>query len=339
MQDLARVRVCSDPHFQWELVLSLHQLQPGSAPGASPADVAQWRADTLAALSGQSLGLRVHRHLLPLVPASSYFPDFLTPYEGMYGFEVGLDAVLSTPRGRIGSELHRLTTRSGAPSWGTELAQGRLSALHLLGDTMRAYFNSALVPLWPAITDRIATERTRLAAVHATRGVHTMLANLFPAAIWHPRDRVLETPYPIKHSVHLDGRGLTLIPSWFCSGSPVAFADTDLPPLLVYPIDHTPAPGPVPDALSKLIGGTRAAILATVTFGTPTTAILRRTGISASQLSRHAAVLRDNGLITEARHAGRTFYTRTPLGDTVTSPSTSPLRSSSAFRSRGAGRC
>ena len=59
-------------------------------------------------------------------------------------------------------------------------------------------------------------------------------------------------------------------------------------------------------------------ILLAITTATPTSIIQRRTGISASQLSRHAAVLRDNNLITEARHAGHTFYSRTPLGNALT---------------------
>ncbi|WP_242907627.1 ArsR/SmtB family transcription factor [Actinomadura terrae] len=323
-QDLARLRVCPGPHTLWELVLSLHRLQPCRPSGAPaprmPPGVARWRADTLSALAGRRLGHHVQRHLLPLTPVSSYFPDFLTPYAGTDGLDQGLDTLLSTPRRRIEDELDRLATRSGAPSWGAELAAGDLSALHLLGDTMRAYFNTALAPSWPAIADRIAVERTRLTGIRTTSGIDAMLSHLSPTTIWHPRERILRAPYPVSHSIRLQGRGLTLIPSWFCSGPPVAFADPALPPVLLYSVGHTPAQlaESDPDALAKLIGHTRAAILLAITTGTPTDAILRRTAISASQLSRHAAVLKNNNLITEARHAGRTFYTRTPLGNALT---------------------
>ncbi|MGW4127282.1 hypothetical protein [Amycolatopsis japonica] len=88
--------------------------------------------------------------------------------------------------------------------------------------------------------------------------------------------------------------------------------------MLVYTLTHDPIPTTDPNALAKLIGPTRAEILTTITIGTPTGTIQRRTGISASQLARHTAVLRDNNLITEARHAGHTFYTRTPLGNALT---------------------
>ncbi|WP_242888168.1 ArsR/SmtB family transcription factor [Actinomadura litoris] len=325
-EDLARLRVCPGPHMMWEMVLSLHRLQPRRPSGApappTPARVARWRADTVSALSGRRLGLDVQRYLLPLAPVSSYFPDFLTPSTGAHGLDQGLDTLLSTPRGRIEGELNRLTTRSGAPSWGAELAEGDLSALHLLGDTMRGYFNTALAPSWSAVRDRIAVERTRLTGIHATSGIDAMLTHLSPTTTWDARDRILRAPYPVALTLHLQGRGLTLVPSYFCNGPPVALADPALPPVLVYSVAHTPAdhPEPAPDALAKLIGHTRAAILQTITTGTPTDVILRRTAISASQLSRHAAVLKNSNLITEARHAGRTFYTRTPLGNALTPP-------------------
>ncbi|MFE0026421.1 ArsR/SmtB family transcription factor [Amycolatopsis sp. NPDC059021] len=320
-EDLARTRVSGRPDALWGLVLSLHRLQrrrPSGGHGPPvPDEVLRWRANTLDCLSGRALGRRVRDHLVPLAPISSYFPDFLTPHTGLQGLEPGLDTVLSTPRTQIGRELDELTTRSGAPSWGTELAAGNTQALHLLGVTLRDYFTTALAPAWPAIQDRTTTEHTRLTGILTTQGIEAMLANLLPTTIWHPGDRVLEAPYPMNFTIDLQGRGLTLIPSWFCSDMPVALVDPALPPVLVYPLTHIPPPVTNPRALAKLIGPTRAAVLLAITTATPTRAIHQRTGVSASQLSRHAAVLRNNNLITEARHAGHTFYTRTPLGNTL----------------------
>ncbi|GAA4535214.1 helix-turn-helix domain-containing protein [Amycolatopsis samaneae] len=320
-EDLARTRISGRPDALWDLVLSLHRLQrrrpSGTRGPLAPAEVLRWRTNTLACLSGRALGRRVRDHLLPLAPISSYFPDFLTPHTGLHGLEPGLETVLSTPRAQIGRELDELTTRSGAPTWGSDLATGDPHALHLLGGTLRDYFATALAPSWPAIQARTTTEHTRLTGILATHGVGAMLANLLPTTIWHPGDRVLETPYPMNFTIELQGRGLTLIPSWFCSGMPVALVDPALPPVLVYPLNHDPPPATDHHALAKLVGPTRAAVLLAITIATPTRVIHRRTGISASQLSRHAAVLRDNDLITEARHAGQTFYTRTPLGNAL----------------------
>jgi DNA-binding transcriptional ArsR family regulator len=321
-EDLARTRISGRPDALWELVLSLHRLQrrrpSGGQPPHVPDQVRRWRADTVACLSGQALGRRVCHHLLPLTPISSYFPDFLTPHTGLQGLEPGLHTVLTTPRSRIGRELAELTARSGAPNWGNELATGNVQALHQLGSTMRDYFSSALAPSWPTIRARATTEHTRLTGIRTTHGVEAMLSSLLTTTSWHPADRVLETPYPMNITIHLNGRGLTLIPSWFCSESPVALADPALPPVLVYPLTHNPPPATDPHALAKLIGTTRAAVLLAITTATSTRAIQQRIGISPSQLSRHVAVLRDSNLITEARHGGNTFYSRTSLGNALT---------------------
>lgn len=101
------------------------------------------------------------------------------------------------------------------------------------------------------------------------------------------------------------------------AGRRVALVDPDLPPVLVYPLAHDTPSTADPGALAKLIGPTRASILTAITTGTPTSVILRHTGVTPSQLSRHAAVLRHNRLIIEARHHGQVFYPRTPLGDTL----------------------
>lgn len=320
-EDLSRIRVVARPDALWELALSLHRLQrrrPSGEPAPPVAgEVRHWRRSTVAHLTGRELGHRVRDQLFPLVPLSSYFPDFLTPYSGLLGLEPGLDTLLSTPRRRIGDELDRLASRSGTPSWGADLAVGRAPALHQLGDTLRGYFGAALTPVWAACRARVATEHTRLTGIGAEYDCEGLLHGLRPAAHWIAEDRVLVADYPVPLEIRLQGRGLTVIPSWFCSGTPVALADPALPPVLVYPLPHDPAPPADPAALAKLIGPTRARVLAAITTGTSTSLIQLRARISASQLSRHAAVLRDNNLITEARHAGHTFYTRTPLGNAL----------------------
>ncbi|TMR04162.1 winged helix-turn-helix transcriptional regulator [Actinomadura soli] len=264
------------------------------------------------------------------MPSSSYWPDFLTPDVGTDGLDAALDALVSTPRARVARELDKLTSRSGAPSWGTELATGNSEARTLLRDHMGSYFSAALAPRWPDISRQVAIEHTRLMSVLRTGGPEALLASLRPFATWRPSDRVLEARYPVPLDVHLEGRGLRLIPSWFCCAAPVVLADAELPPVLVYPLTHQPPPVADPDALAKLLGPTRARVLATITVATSTATIQHRTGISASQLSRHTAVLAASDLILQARHAGRTFYSRTPLGNSLIASTGQEVSSSKA---------
>ncbi|WP_232660264.1 winged helix-turn-helix domain-containing protein [Pseudonocardia sp. TRM90224] len=307
-------------------MLSLHRLQhrrPLNHNGPPvPLDIQEWRATTTSLLAGQPLGRAVRDHALPLLPLAAYFPDFLTPHTATAGFdelESGIDDVLSTPKTRISDELGLLSTRSPAPGWGADLASGRTDALRTLSRTLRTYYSTAVAPHRRSIHRTVAAESARLSGIRTELGIDAMLAGLPPPSIWHQAERVLESAYPFDADVHLDGRGMILVPSWFCYNMPVKLADPGLPPVLVYPIPREPPRPPDPEALAKLIGRTRAQILLAVTHGTSTAEIQRRTGVSGAQLSRHAAVLRDNDLIVEARHAGRVYYSRGPLADDLTS--------------------
>ncbi|MFF4273396.1 hypothetical protein [Streptomyces sp. NPDC001536] len=74
------------------------------------------------------------------------------------------------------------------------------------------------------------------AVTRSSRSAHW----LAPSIRWRPP--VLELgKYPTECDIHLNGRGLLLIPSYFCRNTPVSLADPDLPPVLLYPLHHSPA--------------------------------------------------------------------------------------------------
>src|SRR4051794_25772078 len=99
-EDLSRIRFARRPDPLWEAALSLTML--GSAHGR--AVFGPWRARARTALAGVPREhLRLLRYLAPPrgpVPRKCSFPDFLTPPQSCQGLEEGIDAVLSTPRGR-----------------------------------------------------------------------------------------------------------------------------------------------------------------------------------------------------------------------------------------------
>jgi hypothetical protein len=100
---------------------------------------------------------------------------------------------------------------------------------------------------------------------------------------------VLEVKSPVDRDLHLEGRGLTLIPSHFCWNGPVPIANPELLPTLVYPIGRDPRwfaptpPRPDDNPLARLMGQTRAAILRATTTGPNTTEIARKLNISVRQ--------------------------------------------------------
>jgi DNA-binding transcriptional ArsR family regulator len=151
------------------------------------------------------------------------------------------------------------------------------------------------------------------------RGSENMLANLGPNSRW--RSPVLEIDYPVEQQLHLEGRGLTIIPSFFCHDHPITLAFTELPPILVYPVVRKPLW--IPDsatrtsdgsALDDLLGVTRAAVLHCLTVSHSTTTLAARLRISTTAASRHAAALRAAGLVATERRGGSVRHSRTPLG-------------------------
>jgi DNA-binding transcriptional ArsR family regulator len=156
--------------------------------------------------------------------------------------------------------------------------------------------------------------------VHALAegGCESPLNSFRPLMRWNPP--VLEADYPVRRDFVLDGRGLLLVPGYFCWRTPITLLDQELSPMLVYPIagEFRAAPGTPAGMddrpLVNLLGRTRAAVLRAVESGGTTTEISRRTGTSVASASQHATVLREAGLISTRRDGGAVQHTLTPLG-------------------------
>lgn len=318
--DLVRTRLADRPDPLWETVLSLQMLR--ARYGAVVFD--RWRRVVRDALRNIGLADVVKHVLFPLAPNASYFPDFLTPPEGLLGLDAGIEAVLATPRHRIAYELGRLEFPHGPTPVTARLVAGERSALAQLSDALDAYYRTALAPYWDQMRSGAEIDHAQRSQLQRAGGTGTMLAGFWPTMYWQPP--ILEMPYPVCRDLHLNGRGLVLIPSYFCWHHPIALADPALPPTLVYPLRPTaeflrlqPAVT-VHRPLARLIGSSRARVLAAAGHGATTSELARRAGVSPTTASQHAAVLRHSGLITSRRRANAMIHVLTPLGVALIGP-------------------
>lgn len=184
---------------------------------------------------------------------------------------------------------------------------------------LRSYHRAAIVPYWPQIQARVEADRAVRGRALLDGGAAELLGSLPPVLRW--RAPILEADYPVDRELHLNGRGLLLQPSFFCRGTPVVYRDPSLPPVLVYPVGHTPDPAfgetggaSLAPSLGKLVGHTRSAVLQAIRFGCTTSELARRAGVSLASASQHAAVLREAGLVLTLRHGNAVLHTLTPLG-------------------------
>ncbi|MEV6648817.1 winged helix-turn-helix domain-containing protein [Amycolatopsis sp. NPDC051371] len=256
--------------------------------------------------------------LAALAPAAPYFPDFLTPPEASRGLTEGLAALFATPRVELRAQLTRLDAVAPVPEWVRPLADGDRDLLTEITAALARYHDAMLGPCFELVQGAIDADRSLRAQQFLTGGIEAMLAGIGPVARW--RRPVLEVEHAVDQDLYLEGRGLRLVPSFFCGRTACTLADPALPPVLIYPIDAScrwTQAGNNGRSLKVLIGATRAAVLAAIGTGTTTTRLARCVGTSPASASRHTTVLRDCGLITTRREGMAVMHNLTPLGEAL----------------------
>ncbi|MFB9924143.1 ArsR/SmtB family transcription factor [Amycolatopsis halotolerans] len=200
------------------------------------------------------------------------------------------------------------------------IAAGEIAGLKMLEEAAAWYQRAALAPHWATMSQMIGDDRNARAQQLAAGGVEELLALLPGTQRW--TSPVLHLDYPTDKDLHLRGRGITLVPSYFCVGRPVTLVDPELPPVLTYPLEVTTV-RPRRDALSDLLGGTRAHILRMVQVPRSTTALADKVGASPGSVSKHTKVLRQAGLITSSRRGATMLHLTTGLGRRLLAAETS----------------
>jgi len=313
-EDIARTRLAPTADPLWEMVLSAHMLRPQ-------------RGDLLFRTWRRLAGTAV-RHAIPdhhlqflfaITPTTGYFPDFINPSAAIRGLEHGLEAIRSTPKATLRQDLQQLARTRKLPQRARQLAAGEPEALTQLTDTMRTCYHRTVVPYRRAIDKAIDHDRRTRTNALASAGVEGLLTSLRPMV--HFSNGELRVPSHRDQELHLNGRGLLLIPSYFCLTGPTTLFDPLRPPVLVYPVSRQPhlladTNHRSDAALAALIGPTRAAVLQTIgeRHACTTTELARRVGIAAATASEHTAVLRQAGLITSQRDHNRMLHHPTALG-------------------------
>jgi DNA-binding transcriptional ArsR family regulator len=189
---------------------------------------------------------------------------------------------------------------------------------------VRTFCSIAVSPYWQRVQGYLESERDARSHLAMTAGVERLLDTLHPLVRWRPP--VLEIPGERTGEIHLDGRGLVLVPSLFLHESRAALLmDTQHgeSPMLVFsaaPPSHTDpnelwnASETGQQALAALVGSTRAAVLRELTDSRSTGELAERLRMSPAGISQHTAILREAGLITTRRNRNTVQHNVTRLG-------------------------
>lgn len=176
-----------------------------------------------------------------------------------------------------------------------------------------------VAPFWArirALLERDIHERSRLLSRH---GLRRVLDELHPKVRWTARGLYLADGS--GRTVEVGERGFLLMPSAYLWPHVAAVIERPWQPTIIYPATGIAAlwqvPARPPGALGRLLGPTRAHLLACLDQPLSTTALAAMTGLSPAGVSAHLLTLRAAGLLSTARHGHEVRYHRTELGSAL----------------------
>ncbi|MBV6700369.1 helix-turn-helix domain-containing protein [Kitasatospora aureofaciens] len=315
--DLARTRVADSVPPLEELSIALRVLRDRNQALRFGA----WRREVRASLGPQA------RMVLDLTPVHGWVPAFLIP-GGTGSVPELLEQVAATPRTQLRAALATIAQRQGLPGWAHRLGEDP-EVLRRLVAALGEVHATVLAPYWPQVTACVAADRAIRSRQMLHGGVERLLSGLYPPRIrWRAPVLEVDLVSGLEGDVHLQGRGLLLMPSMFITQAPVVDPDAEPQPVLAYPAHHDATSGPAsllgarpaaddtPAPLSALLGRTRAAVLHIIAQrpGCTTGELADALTIAPSSASQHATVLREAGLTTTLRHRNTALHTPTPAG-------------------------
>jgi DNA-binding transcriptional ArsR family regulator len=263
--------------------------------------------------------------LLVLSPQTGWTPDFLTPAPAGPGTDIAslLAQVRATPPELVVREVKQSLTqrsREPAPEAAWRLLDDPLATRAMLADLLEQCWQLLIAPHWPRLSDLLQADMLHRTQLLGDYGLERVLGELDHRARWTGEALVIDVPSAGRHE--LAGAGLLLLPSVFVWPGLAAVIDPPARPALIYPARGIaelwqPAPTNHSQALARLLGQTRAALLESLAEPAATHTLARRHGLAPSTVSEHLTVLHHAGLITRRRHRHTVIYQQAPLGTEV----------------------
>lgn len=259
--------------------------------------------------------------LIALQPLRGFVPDFLTPppRAPRPRLRDQLAEIRETPPEQVVHELERCretVTSERHRELIDQLLADPAAARDLLAARVREAWSALVAPFWIRIRTLLDRDIEERARTLARRGLRAVLGDVHPRIRWTTRG--LSCRDGGTRRIRLDERGLVLLPSAFLWPNVSVIADPPWLPTIAYPArgvaELWSSPQAPPDALARLLGRTRALVLASLDRPLSTTALASLLELSPAGASRHLLALRDAGLVSAARRGHEVRYARTSLG-------------------------
>lgn len=314
VEDLLRSRFALSPAM--DLVLLLRSLAGQNRPLPRA-----WAARLLPAFERLRRETELNAALALHTPQGG--PDFVAPPpRGLnQTWADDLATIRATPLEAARQEIATNATGPAARDPRVRAVLDSTDAVPRIAEAMDQAWQELLAPDWPqlrAICERDVVHRVGVIGEH---GWATTIESLHPSIAW--RAGAIELGFfPRGGTVRLAGDGLLLIPSVFV-GNLAAHLEDPWPRTLIYPARGTAAlwgeqeTVPRPDALTALVGRSRARLLVALDAPASTSHLARSLAMAPGAVGDHLAILRDAGLLVRTRSGRSVLYRRTPLGEAL----------------------
>ncbi|HTQ68797.1 MAG TPA: DUF5937 family protein [Solirubrobacteraceae bacterium] len=286
-----------------------------------------WAVRTASLVGGLDLST-----LHALQGSRSYSPDFIHPLpEGpLTSLDEDLAAMLATPPDQVRTEVLEAYPGERVPRVLDGFVTDPGAAVSRLDRLLRTYWQRAVAPHWARVRALLEHDVRYRARQMADGGLEALFADLDPRVSWS--DGVLKVEKQsdedgflspcMTRVIELDERGLLLIPSVFAWPKVLLVAADPWQPTVIYPARGvgmlwdgdalTP-----PDALARLLGRNRAAVLLALDSPRSTSELAGLLGVTSGGVSQQLSVLAQAGLVARQRVRRHVLYLRTSGGDTL----------------------
>jgi DNA-binding transcriptional ArsR family regulator len=263
-----------------------------------------------------------------LVGPRRALPDFLTPRptDPFTGIDTALAALRATPPEQVRTDLARSHPDHPLPPVLRQADDNPAGLRDRIADELERYWTGCLQPWWPRIRAVLEADVVYRSRRLALGGATALFADLDPLVTWDGGTLTIDRAPGSHQHVHVAGRGLPLVPTLFARGA-ITLLDRADPPMLVYPARGRatvwePTAPPTSTPLATLLGRTRAHLLQLLEHPATTTELAQRTGLTTGAISQHLQALHGTRLLTRARSGRTVLYSRTSLGDELSSTPT-----------------
>jgi DNA-binding transcriptional ArsR family regulator len=267
--------------------------------------------------------------LRALQGSDTYNPDFIHPMptSPLTRFEEELERMVAIEPEQIRAEVRVAYEGHALPAVLRPFMAEPRAAVQGLAELMRRYWENAIADDWERIRSLLEHDILYRARHIVDGGTRALFADLDDTISWD--DGVLRIDKDCEGHrkfwggrLDLDERGLLLIPSVFTWPKVCMVIAPAWQPAVIYPARGIgmlweSQRDAAPDALARLLGRNRAAVLIALDCPRSTTELAGLLGVSSGGISQQLTVLAEAGLVNRRRVRRHVLYLRTVEGDAL----------------------